>query len=142
LLSHDVPFVAGIYPKKQVEHTFPMELLDDGGEAGTSPFSPLPLAEGIEPLVEVKRVARGFLSVHRSVFDLMRPTCTSYLDVHSGEEHVEYWKAQQGGGSEDYEFCDRYRALGGKVLVDQRCVVYHWGNIKFPIQLAIPGVRP
>lgn len=133
LLSHSEPYVNGMYPKKKPGLEFPVELIEDGGEPGTSPFAVDPLADGVEPLVEVARCARGFLSVHRSAFELVRPKCGEYLDAHSGEVHVEYWKGQPGGGSEDYNFCDLYRSMGGKVLIDQRCVIFHWGPCKFPI---------
>lgn len=133
LLSHSVPFVSGLYAKKEIGLNFPIELLDDGGEEGTSPFAPDPNAEGVEPLVEVARCARGFLNVDRGVFELVKPHRPSYEFAETGEEMVEYWRGLPGGGSEDYEFCDLYRKLGGRVFVDQRIIVDHWGSVKFPI---------
>lgn len=126
LLSHDVPFVAGLYCKKQPGFTLVFEPIGE-----TNPFSSDP-NEG-DPLVEVARVARGFLSVHRSVFELIAPSVPEYLDAQTGRMQRQFWRTLPGGHSEDFEFCDRYRSLGGRVLVDKRVVVYHHGNIRFPI---------
>lgn len=118
LLSHDVPFVAGIYPKKIKGLYFPIELL-----TREVPFAEDPLAEGIEPLVEVKRVAKGFTAIHRNVF-LNNRICPI------GED---YWRLSAGGHSEDFELCDRMRAAGVKILVDQRILLKHEGSATYPL---------
>lgn len=126
LLSHDVPFVAGMYCKKEVGFNLIVDPLGDEW-----PFDGKP-NEG-NPLVEVARVARGFVSIHRSVFELMAPAVPKYIDTESNEEKFEFFKGLPGGHSEDFDFCDRYRALGGKIMVDKRIVVKHHGNAMFPI---------
>ena len=116
LLSHDVPFVAGIYPKKVRQLEFPIEPLDPN----TTPselFAPDPFAPGVEPLVEVKSTARGFTNIHRSVFE----TCGSQ------------WKNMPDGSSEDFELCQRMRAAGIKVLIDQRILLRHEGSAVYPL---------
>tara|TARA_R110000868_G_scaffold6369_8_gene36287 strand:+ start:192 stop:830 length:639 start_codon:yes stop_codon:yes gene_type:complete len=125
LMSHDLPFVSGIYPKKKVGLEFPIMPL----ESNLTPF-----ADGQPVPVEVARCARGFLNVHRSVFEEMKSSVSKYVDAETGREQWEFWKKLPGGHSEDFEFCDRYRQFGGKVMVDKRCTAQHEGSCVYPIK--------
>lgn len=125
LLSHDVPFVAGMYCKKKPGFELVVDLLPD---------TKFPSDPNVgDPLFEVARVARGFLSVHRSVFKKMADTVPSYTDPETGREQKLFWQCLPGGHSEDFAFCDKWRSLGGKVMVDRRIVVWHDGNARYPI---------
>lgn len=128
LLSHDVPLVAGMYVKKKPGCEFTLSPLDD-----ENPFTEDVALANLNPLVEVARVSRGFISIHKSVFELMRPTVEVIQDTQTGTEIRDWWKPYPNGHSEDFAFCDRYRALGGKVYCDQRIRIGHWGPIQFPI---------
>jgi hypothetical protein len=123
MLSHDEPLVFGIYPKKQPGLVFPCIGLN--GEE--NPFQ----QEG--PLCEVARTARGFMRVHRSVFEKMIPHVEKYTDAQTGREQYCFWKTLLGGHSEDFFFCDLWRSLGGKILVDKRCTAQHEGSAVYPI---------
>lgn len=128
LLSHDVPLVAGMYVKKQPGIEFTIRKLDD-----ENPFSDDPDCMAENPLIEVACVSRGFINIHRSVFDLMEPTVDVIQDTQTDTVIRDWWKPYPNGHSEDFAFCDRYRALGGKVYCDQRVRIGHWGPIQFPI---------
>jgi len=128
LLEHDEPLVFGAYPKKLPGLTFPMEWLGE-----KSPFSNDWQAEGESPLVEVKRTARGFMRAHRSVFERMADSVPLVENFVSGDGMREFWKNQPGGHSEDFNFCDRWRALGGRILVDQRITTQHEGTAVYPL---------
>lgn len=126
LLSHDEPLVFGLYPKKVVGLNFPMEPLD-GDEF---PFS---TSDGRPVLREFKRVARGFMRVNRSVFEALKPHVPfEHSDIY-GKESYTFWKVMPGGHSEDYAFCDLYRSIGGKVMVDISCCAQHEGSVVYPI---------
>lgn len=125
LLSHDVPLVSGIYPLKRPGLEFPIVPL----ESDPNPFA----EDGRVDLREVARCARGFLNVHRSVFELMQPHVEKYVCPEKGTEEFLYWKNLPGGHSEDFAFCDLYRKLGGKVMVDHRIRVKHEGSCSYPI---------
>jgi len=129
LLEHDEPLVFGIYPKKEIGLTFPMEWLDE-----ENPFAANPLLPGISPLVEVKRVARGFMRAKRGVFEHLAPHVPEYQDAETGRTYKEFWKSLPGGHSEDFAFCDLWRKHGGLVMVDQRAVAEHEGSVKYPIK--------
>lgn len=128
LLSHEVDLVFGMYPKKELGLNFPIELLGE-----ENPFSTTPLAEGVNPLVEVKRSARGFMRVKRRVFETLAPHVGKYIDAQTGKTFHEFWKCLPGGHSEDFFFCDLWRSHGGKVLIDQRVTARHEGTAVYPI---------
>ena len=122
LLSHDVPLVYGLYPKKALPLQWCVATLTD-----ECPFG------GDEPLVEVKRAGRGFMRVHRSVFEAMKPLVPEYHN--HGRAEWQFW--QEGCDndgewrSEDWWFCDNWRNLGGKVMVDQTICLQHIGDYAY-----------
>lgn len=124
LLSHDLPIVSGLYPKKKPGMEFPIVALDGDD----------PLADDGRVLREVARCARGFINIHRSVFELMQPHVESYECPEFNTREYLYWKNLPGGHSEDFAFCDLYRKLGGKVFIDYRIRVKHEGSCSYPIQ--------
>lgn len=128
LLSHDQPLVFGLYPKKSPGLTFPVEWLTE-----ENPFSKNPFSNDAPRLVEVKRVARGLMRAHRSVFEKLSLYVPQYTDAHSGQRSFSIWKTLPGGHSEDFAFCDLWRFSGGRVLVDQRASVQHEGSAVYPI---------
>lgn len=133
LLEHDEPLVFGLYPRKEIGLKFPMQRL-----TVENPFAPDPLAKGVNPLVEVKRIARGFSRYHRSVFEKFSLLVGEYVDEQSGLTYKEFWKNLTGGHSDDFAFCDFWRAMGGKILVDQRITTQHEGSAVYPIPGSFP----
>jgi hypothetical protein len=124
LLSHDAPFVSGLYTKKMPGMFFVAEPMDNIA---------LPYAQDARPaLREFKRVAKGFLRVKREVFEALRPFVAEVPDPRGGTMH-EFWKTLPGGHSEDFEFCDKYRAIGGRVMVDVSIILQHEGSALYPI---------
>lgn len=125
LLSHDLPFVSGLYPKKCPGLEWPCVPLDE---------DPLPFADDGRPYPrEVARCARGFLNLHRDVFIQMQDAVPDYFCDQTQSQRKLFWRGLPGGHSEDFEFCDRWRILGGKVLVDPRITVLHEGSVSYPI---------
>jgi len=122
ILEHQEPLVFGCYPKKLPGMIFPMEFL--GPE---NPFG------GEAPLVEVKCTARGFMRAHRKVFGRMANHVPVVENFTNGGSMWQFWQTMPGGHSEDYNFCDRWRFLGGKVLVDQRITAQHEGTAIYPL---------
>jgi hypothetical protein len=125
LLSHDVPIVFGLYPKKEPGLNFPAQELD--GDA--NPFAD----DGRANLREVARTARGFMRVKRGVFEAIAPEVESYTDAQSGREQRLFWKTLPGGHSEDFAFCDLIRKHGFRVMVDRRICTQHEGAAVYPI---------
>ena len=124
LLSHDLQFVSGLYPKKRLGLEFPVVPLDGDDN---------PFIEDENPLREVARCARGFLSLHRSVFDILESHVSRYFCEESKKEQPLFWNNLPGGHSEDFALCDLWRRHGGKVWIDKRIVVRHEGSVSYPI---------
>lgn len=124
LLEHDEPLVFGLYPKKQPGLEFPAVPLES---------NPTPFLQDGEPLREVARCARGFMRVHRSVFEQMKPHVPSFTDAQTGKMEFVFWQNLPGGHSEDFAFCDLWRLLGGKILIDKRICAQHEGSATYPI---------
>lgn len=134
ILSHDVPLVYGIYPKKHDETesclgTF--EKVDNTREDG---------------LVEVRWAGRGFMRVKREVLEAMKEENGGpALRFHNYGEN--YWtffasgpiegdQTFVGNGkrewvSEDIMFCLRARKLGVTTYVDARIALGHEGSRVF-----------
>ena len=123
LLEHDEPLVFGVYPKRKVEFDLPMEALPDNPRPFDQPG----------PLCEVAKTARGFMRVHRSVFEKMKPHVRKVEHSEFGPFY-NFWPLSPDGTSEDYAFCAKWRELGGKVLVDKRILVKHAGQVQYPIE--------
>lgn len=126
LLSHEVPLVSGLVPKKTMKMEWPVIFLDgeDESRLDSNPFS---------GLVEVAAVGKGFISIHRSVFETLAPHVPEVpASTKSGKLKL-FWRAIPGGMSEDYCFCYQYRDLGGRVFIDPRICVKHEGFISYPI---------
>lgn len=127
LLSHDLDVVSGLYPKKVSGLEYPVMPLD-------ATQTPAKLFDkSAECPVEVQCVPRGFLNVHRSVYERLIPHTASDLSPDSGERVYYFWQAKPGVMSEDFAFCMAWRAIGGRVWVDQRITAKHEGSAVYPI---------
>ena len=124
LLSHDVPLVFGLYPKKCPGLIFPVVSLTEAH----------PFTKDGPDLVEVARVARGFMRVHRSVFEQLKPHVEKITCAETGRDQWVFWKTLPGGNSEDFAFCDLCRAHGIKIMVDQKITAQHEGSVRYPIE--------
>ncbi len=109
------PFVAGVYPKKGIDHLdFPLD------------FMPGTVTSDHQGLIEMAMVPTGFLRLHRSVFEAM--PYTPYHDM--GKDIKGYFKTQIAGGAfigEDVAFCHVWRAMGGRIWVEPDIDFQHIG---------------
>jgi len=127
LLSHDVPLITGIHPKKCLGLMFPIVPLES---------NPEPFAPGSPDVVEVEKAPRGIMKVQRKVFGMLKghPEVNQYYNCDVNDLMYNFWQQTPGGESDDFNFCRRYRDMGGRVLVDQRCLVEHAGSAIYPIK--------
>jgi hypothetical protein len=137
LLAHDRPLVGGLYRKKNLARR-------------DWAFNPLRRADGQATRDErtgamlVENAATGFLCIRRDVLETMvRAFPHLKYRAHAGEgegawtDHLytlfDCWVDPATGTywSEDYGFCQRWRALGGEVWVDPGILLQHWGTACF-----------
>lgn len=109
LLLSGKDVAVGVYPRKSEVLSFPIDL-ETVGVADDEGFA------------EVNEAATGFMCIARNVFEKMSSTGTDrheFFDtMRNGDEYL----------SEDYAFCHRWRAIGGKVHIDMNCNLTHQGT--------------
>lgn len=99
------PFVAGIYPKKTDPLSFPVTAKN--GEVWSD-------SEG---LAECEMVPTGFLRLHRSVFETLKPSRPVYNNTQHGPMSAFFLCSVRDGQywGEDVEFCRLWREAGGLI---------------------------
>lgn len=125
LLSNDVDFVSGLYPKKCLHTEWPVQPLD---EAQTPEVL---FDKTAQSPVEVACVPRGFLALKLRVFEVLEPHVEKYSD--QGRDISIFWNAIPGGITEDFALCNLWREHGGKVWLDHRVRVLHEGSAIYPL---------
>jgi len=140
LLLADKDVVGGIYPKKALPISFVVNSIDNAQFEGT--------------LLEVKRIGTGFVCIKREVFEKMfeRYAHLKYNDNIGLDERYAPFKYalfdtsidkedNNNYVSEDYTFCDRWRAMGGQIWADLSISLTHVGYFKFkgvsPLEIAM-----
>ena len=126
LLSHPQPFVAGVYQRKsRTKIDFAVKFgpaisMDAGG------------------LMEVERVGTGFMRLRRDALERMiaahpewRLRNPSVPDDPNFHALFDTTIVDGQFIGEDFTFCDRWRALGGRVLVDPSINFAHHGSAAF-----------
>ena len=128
LLAHDLPMVCGLYPVKK-----------PGGHVAACPLGPWTDAprDPVTGCIEIKYAATGFLLIKREVFETLAaayPESKITKTVDGGAWHLpwlhDFFPTPIVDGvmlSEDYGFCHRWRAIGGKVWADPTIQLTHHG---------------
>lgn len=136
LLCHDVDFVAGAYPKRQDEVSFPLCPVDGRTDEA------IDLVDG---LMECNWVAGGFMRIKKAVaLKMIKEYADMETNVGWGEYEVkdypvyalfdhlyEHKDGKMWRASEDVSFCTRWRNIGGKVWVDPFLKMGHIGAKMF-----------
>lgn len=121
LLGWDVPLVAGAYRRKQQNIDF------------TVKFGPT--IDQRKGLMVAERVGTGFLRIRRTVFEQMAQRYPELQLKFKGQRPAEQLYAFFDNSivdgryvGEDFTFCDRWRRIGGEVLVDPMIQLRHIGS--------------
>lgn len=124
LVNYPVDCVAGVYPYKRDQENYPLRLIEDRAELWADPET---------GLLEVEAVPAGFLRLSRKCLESMAKAYPDlvYLDTALEREipalfdfaleNKIYW-------GEDFTFCRRWRAIGGKVWVAPEMRLRHSGQ--------------
>lgn len=119
IASHTVDLCGGAYRLKQEAEDYPVRWLD--GAALPS-----------EPLMEVRALPGGFMSVSRAVFEKMLAAWPDRKYTNAGTDYHGFFCMPYGGG-EDIRFCADWRSLGGKVWLDPNLrLTHHAGANSYP----------
>ena len=143
LLLDDVDVVAGAYPKKQEKLEFPIVMDESAGHLIKSPSG----------LFKALRVPTGFLRIRRHVLEQMAavsPVYTQQMPDGSKAEIAEIFQMGVKDGlwwGEDFDWCNKWRAMGGEIWVDPTIEFTHSGRKQWkarlwdsamPVQASIP----
>ena len=129
LLNRDEDVVGGLYAAKQVPTRVIANLLGPQMENG---------------LMEVSKVGTGFLLIKRHVFEKLdaHPSVVPFLWEHGIPKEVDgylrtYFDTAMREGrymSEDWNFCENWRDLGGKVWLDTKVQLGHTGSYMYGLR--------
>lgn len=124
LVERPEPFVCGLYPKRTEPLEWPLILREDKNLT-------------LDPktgLLEISAAPGGFMRLKREVIETLVAAHPELIYdepfAPNKVAHSLFDFARQGRNyiSEDYVFCARYRALGGKVWADPRITFEHIGQ--------------
>jgi len=129
LLNHRKDVVGGLYPMK----TLPIKWVVNGIDGGET--------EEDGNLIEVSKTGTGFMLIKRDVFDTVKQHNDTIkfkndigLDPVLDENMYTFFDTVVREGryySEDWDFCEKFRDLGGKIWVDKRVLLRHTGTFVF-----------
>jgi hypothetical protein len=132
LLSHPCDVVGGVYPKRSDPLCYPVRRLPHGE------------FDQKTGLLEVELLPTGFLRITRTCLEAMVKEYPhlAYDDdaVPGGVSHALFWVELQDDPDkagkrrivgEDFSFCQKWRAMGGKVYADTLLRFRHWGKKGF-----------
>ena len=90
LLSHDVPLITGIHPKKCLGLVFPIVPLQT---------NPDPFAKGSPDVVEVEKAPRGIMKIQRKVFGTLtlHPEIKRHYNCDVDDLMYNFWQQTPGG---------------------------------------------
>jgi hypothetical protein len=125
LCRRDLDLVGGVYPYRRQSQNLPVRLLN----------TKLPDENG---LLEVEGLPTGFMKIKRHVLEKVAAQSRIYLD--KTEETAQVFeritsddKTRWGG---DISFCNKWRALGGKLYADTELRLGHSATVIFRDSLA------
>ena len=151
IVSHDEDVVGGIYPLKTMDREVKWcgNRVGDASNAAPVALSdtlPVPCAVREDGLQEVGCIGTGFLCIARRVFEKMMEVDGEKIryeqDWPPHREEFAFWRqtVREVNGrrrflTEDWNFCYRWRELGGKVFADAQVILRHAGRAVWPLDL-------
>lgn len=133
-LDRPEDIIAGIYPKKQENRDFPVELEADAFSGS--------LVER-DGLVKARGVPTGFMRIKRRVLEKMAEVSGTFREMDADGTWGEYYEIFRCGvmngefNGEDYIFCQNAMAMGFEIWVDPNIPFTHRGNKKWADNLSL-----
>jgi hypothetical protein len=153
IVSHDEDVVGGIYPLKTMDRDVKWcgngvgDISNAAAIADASPNS-TPRAGAIreDGLQEVGCIGTGFMCIARRALERVVEADGDKIRYHQDwpphREEFAFWRQEvrevngkQRFLTEDWNFCYRYRELGGKIFADTQVILRHAGRALWPLEL-------
>jgi len=151
LVKADKEVICALYPRKEINWETVSKASKEGKEplkdhAGVFVFNVVsqdgktPINDG---LIEIKHGGTGFMMIHRSVFEKLKPLVPTYrVSMEKDSEgNLKFPLVSEFFAtsitfdgfllSEDYHFCDLWRNSGGKVWADPYIELSHTGTYTY-----------
>jgi hypothetical protein len=136
LLLHDKDVVGGLYPKKSL----PIDYVVNIDPQHVGPNGEIQLVNGLIPLT---RLGTGFMMIKRGALQRMFEAYpeTKYIgNIGLDKKYDPFMYAlfdtiitkDLEYNSEDWTFCDRWRAIGGEIWGDISIKLDHTGHFRYP----------
>jgi len=141
IISHDEDVVGGIYPLKTMDR----EVKWCGNQAVSELNSPGGAVDS-NGLQEVGCIGTGFMCIARRAFERILASDGEKIRYNQDwapyREEFAFWRqtVREVNGrkrflTEDWNFCYRYRELGGKIFADTQVILRHAGRAVWPLDL-------
>jgi len=121
LIKHPQDIVAGIYPLKERDSSYPVRLFDG-------------VIQAYNGLVEVEAVPTGFLKISRRILQELADISPGFMGKTDTKERTkiplifERTMADGARWGGDYTFCKKAAALGHKIYIDPEMTFEHSGE--------------
>ena len=126
LCGYDLDVVAGIYPYKDSDESYPVR------------HKPGVIEYELNGLIEVEGVPTGFLKIKRHVLEALASKAHRFPSKEDGKKsrtkipiifERTFNNHTRWGG--DYTFCNKWREMGGKIYIDPFMLFEHYGPAKW-----------
>lgn len=136
LISHDLPIVAGLYPKKQRSLKWVLNTREEFGEADPETGLQKILYAGTGALCIAREVLEAIRDARPDLAydpDAGEPTDLTYHDFFPVGIYQDPATGRRRYLSEDWYFCQLARDCGYKIMADTHVIMKHCGDFIFPI---------
>jgi hypothetical protein len=132
LLRADADIVGGTYLLKNESGKYPCSIYTDNENYEVKEGYNGPPLVNDKGLIHAHVCPTGFMKIRRNVFErLAEKYPENYYIDHNTGEHVNNpfgrMLVNHKYLGEDVSFCQRWLAIGGKIFIEPRCKLTHWG---------------
>ena len=137
MLRSGVDVVGGLYPYKAYFWKDPGNKTMRTLQYVVKAEAPIPADPSSSELVEVEGVGTGLLLITRAALERLKPTTRVYKDSRTRADMYEFFELSIDDDvmwGEDFKFCKKWRAIGGRVYVASWAMCAHWGMHGFGLE--------
>ena len=136
MLSYDKDILVGLYPMKYIDWNrlkLNRNKKDLENYYQIYPVNPVN-KQHKNKIFQIKWGGCGFMLIKRNVFTKLKEYVTTF--IHNNEMIYNFFESGVEKNTnlhlpEDFNFCQKFNDIGGKIYADPQCVLSHYGNFEF-----------